>query len=182
MKVVLIHGKDATPADKWYPWFVNACREQGINAVAPALPNAADPVMDEWLTELDKTTPDTGTVLIGHSRGGVAVLRWLEQQPADVRVKKVILVATNSGDITDRHIPTESNHGFYTEAGYDFGKIKTHCDNFVVMHSTDDPTVPFSNGEKIAAGLDATFLRFDDKAHFGRILSVFPELLDEVLN
>jgi hypothetical protein len=49
------------------------------------------------------------------------------------------------------------------------------------MHSTDDPTVPFSNGEIIAIGLDAMFLKFDDKAHFGRILSEFPELIEEVI-
>jgi predicted alpha/beta hydrolase family esterase len=57
--------------------------------------------MTEWLAELDKVTPGDDTVLVGHSGGGVAVLRWLEEQPKDFKVKKVILVATNSGDIAD---------------------------------------------------------------------------------
>lgn len=181
MKVVLIHGKDASPADKWYPWFINELKSRGIEVVAPVLPNADDPVMDEWLAELDKTAPNAETVLVGHSRGGVAVLRWLENQPEDFRVKKVILVATNSGDVADRHIPTKTNHGFYTEGGYDFEEIKTHCDDFIVMHSTDDKTVPFSNGEKTASGLGATFLKFDDKGHFGRLMPEFPELVDEIV-
>jgi len=181
MKVVLMHGKDSSPADKWYPWFTSELKKRGIEATAPVLPHAADPVMDEWLAELDKTTPDAETVLVGHSRGGVAVLRWLEKQPEDFKVKKVLLIATNSGDVADRHIPSETNYGFYTEDGYDFEKIKTHCDEFVVFHSTDDEWVPFSNGEKIAAGLDAKFLTFENKGHFGRSVSEFPELIEEIV-
>lgn len=38
---------------------------------------------------------------------------------------------------------TENSNGFYTESGYDFGKIKKHCDDFVVFHSEDDQWVPF---------------------------------------
>ena len=181
MKVVLIHGKDTNPSEKWYPWFTNELKNHGVEITAPTLPNASDPVMDEWIAELEKTNPDSDTILVGHSRGGVAVLRWLEKQSENFKVKKVILVATNSGDIADRHIPTETNHGFYTEDGYNFDKIKTHCDEFVVMHSTDDKTVPFGNGEKIANGLAAKFLKFDNKGHFGRLMPEFPELVNEIV-
>ena len=75
MKVVLIHGKDTNPSEKWYPWFANELKNRGIEIITPTPPNAADPVMDEWLAELDKSSPDVNKILIGHSRGGVAVLR-----------------------------------------------------------------------------------------------------------
>lgn len=176
-----MHGKDTSPVEKWYPWFICELEGRGIEVVAPVLPNSGDPVMGEWLAELDKTIPDADTVLVGHSRGGVAVLRWLENQPGDFKIRKEILVAANSGDIADRHITTETNHGFYTEGGYNFEKIRVHCDDFVVMHSTDDEWVPFGNSEKIAAGLNAKFLKFKNKGHFGRLMPEFPELVDEII-
>ncbi len=181
MKVILLHGKDTDPNGKWYQWFLKTLQEKGIDAVVPALPNASDPVLDEWLQELDAAEPDSETVLVGHSRGGMAVLRWLERQPVQARVRKVILVGANSGDVADRHIPAETNHGFYTEDGYDFTQIKTHCDDFVVMHSTDDHVVPFSNGEKNSAALDAKFLVFNDRRHFGTGIDQVPELISEIV-
>jgi predicted alpha/beta hydrolase family esterase len=181
MKVVLMHGKNTSPTEKWYPWFVNELEKRGVKAVAPALPNAPEPVMSEWLAELDKVAPDGDTILVGHSRGGVAVLRWLENQPEDFKVKKVTLVATNSGRLADVTIPSESNYGFYTDAGYDFNKIRAHCDEFVVLHSTDDKWVPFAAGEMNAEGLKAKFLKFDDRGHFGRGVNEIPELMSEIL-
>jgi predicted alpha/beta hydrolase family esterase len=181
MRVVLIHGKDTDPSQKWYPWFGEEVEKMGYEFLAPVLPKATDPVMDEWLAEVDKTEPDKETILVGHSRGGVAVLRWLENQPSEKRVSKVILVATNSGALEDRAIPAESNYGFYTENGYDFEKIKAHCDNFVVLHSKDDKWVPFSAGEKNAQGLSARFLQFDNYGHFGKGVDEIPELLEETI-
>lgn len=180
MKVILIHGKDTDPSQKWYPWFAEEVRKLGYQFIAPALPNASDPVMNEWLAEIDKTNPDADTMLIGHSRGGVAVMRWLEKQPPEKHVKKVILIATNSGRLKDKMIPKESNFGFYTEDGYDFEKIKSHCNDFVVLHSKDDQWVPFSAGEMNAASLNARFLKFDNHGHFGRATSKLPELVHEI--
>lgn len=180
MKVVLMHGKDTSPGEKWYPWFGNEMEKMGHTYVAPALPHSQDPIIDEWMEEIDTTEPDEHTVLIGHSRGGVAILRWLERQPPGRRVRKVVLVATNAGRLKDKAIPKESNFGFYTESGYDFEKIKTHCDDFVVMHSRDDEWVPFSAGEMNAEGLSAKFLAFEDHGHFGKTVSEIPELLQEI--
>ena len=180
MKVVLIHGKNTDPTKKWYPWFAAEVPKFGVEFIAPILPNSEDPIMAEWLAEIDKTQPDSETILVGHSRGGVAVLHWLENQAPEVKVKKVILIATNSGKLTERAIPEESNSGFFTETGYDFAKIKTHCDQFVVLHSTDDPTVPFAQGEYNAQKLAAKFYKFSNRLHLGSAVPSIPELLAEV--
>jgi uncharacterized protein len=174
-KIILMHGKDTNPREKWYPWLEQVVNDLGVEYIAPILPQPENPVLSQWLDCLDKAQPDEQTILVGHSLGGVVILRWLERQVASLRVKKVILVATNAG--TD-----ESNNCFYTLSGYDFDKIKTHCDEFVVLHSTDDVWVPFSAGEENALGLGAKFLRFTDRGHFGKDLlkPQIPELLDEL--
>lgn len=181
MKIILIHGKDTSPSQKWYPWLGEELKKKGYNFIAPALPNSSNPAMSQWLLEIDKTDPDENTILIGHSRGGVAIMRWLENQDSNLKVAKVILVAVNSGKLRDKAIPSESNHGFYTETGYDFDKIKSHCQNFVVFHSRDDQWVPFTHGEANAKGLSAKFLPFDHYGHFGKKANSVPELLEEIL-
>ena len=182
MKVILLHGKDATPGDKWYPWFARTMQERGIECHIPLLPHPNDPDIAAWKHEIDKLHPDENTILIGHSRGGVALLQWLEEQPATLHVKKVILIAVNSGFLHKRTISTESNQGFYTETGYDFVKIRKHCNNFVAFHSKDDQWVPYDNGEENVAGLHAKFVTFDNKGHFGKGVDFIPELIEEVIN
>ena len=54
-EVILMHGKDATPDDKWYPWLGEQMRRLGFEYVAPALPKTEDPVLEEWLARLDAT-------------------------------------------------------------------------------------------------------------------------------
>ncbi len=183
LNVILMHGKNTNPSQKWYPWLKLRMAENNIDFTAPYLPNDDDPDIDEWMTELEKTNPNENSILVGHSRGGVAILRWLEKQPEKLKVRKVILVAANSGDSAKIN-ETENNRGFFTKEGYDFGKIKTHCDSFVVFHSKDDKWVPYSAGEENAKGLHAKFYKFNDKGHFGSQLpkQEIPELLDEILS
>jgi len=182
MRVVLIHGKDTDPTKKWYPWLGEEVRKAGFEFIAPILPHANEPIMAEWLMEINKTNPDKDTILIGHSRGGVAILRWLEKQVISKNIKKVILVATNSGRTEDKVITRESNNGFYTEKGFDFETIRAGCKDFVVIHSRDDNWVPFSAGEMNAAGLNAKFIKLDKYGHFGQATSSIPELIQEVLH
>jgi len=180
MKVVLMHGKNTDPSQKWYPWFAEEVEKLGMDFVAPVLPDAGDPHIDGWTKGLEKTSPDENTILVGHSRGGVAILRWMEKLPLGARVQKVVLIATNSGSSEKRN-KTSNNNGFFTKEGYDFEKIKSHCDNFVVFHSRDDRWVPFGAGEENALGLNADFMTFDDRGHFGKGVSKIPELFEIIL-
>lgn len=181
-KVVLIHGKNTDPDSKWYPWFRNEVESYYTNTLytAPTLPKADNPYIHEWIQEIKSTQPDQNTILVGHSRGGVAILRWLEQAPSHIHVKKIILIATNSGFVQKMAIPSESNLGFYTKEGYDFDAIKAHCSSFVVLHSKDDPWVPYSAGVENAKNLHAKFLSFDDRKHFGTGIDTIPELIEEI--
>ena len=97
-----MHGKNVTPRDKWYPWLGKQVEAAGLAYEAPELTTNDKPKIEDWTGQLGATKPDASTVLVGHSRGGIAILRWLEQAPADIRVGRVVLVATNRGDKPDR--------------------------------------------------------------------------------
>ena len=63
-KIILIHGKDATPADKRYPQFAQQMKSIGIPTFIPILPNSQEPRLVERLEEIDKLQPDENTILI----------------------------------------------------------------------------------------------------------------------
>lgn len=177
-----MHGKDTNPSEKWYPWLINELKKNSIVCNAPILPKPNNPILTEWLNEIESLEPDEETVLVGHSRGGMAILRWLEKQPANLKVKKVILVAANN-PLISRKNKTSNTNGFYEEGLYNYEKIKTHCQDFVVFHSKDDNWVSFESGEENAKGLQAKFLVFQDRGHFGKNLpkQEIPELLEEII-
>jgi len=180
-KVVLVHGKHNTSRDGWYPWFVKKIKDKNIECFSPDFPNTENPLLDEWLKELEKTKPDENTILVGHSRGGVAIMRWLERLPENKKIKKVILVSLNSGK-PDRKGRTGEGNGFYG-IEYNFEKIKNHCDDFVIIHSRDDPIVPFSIGKYNAEFLNAKFKIYDNKKHFGKDYTFeIPEILEEIIS
>ena len=181
MKVILLHGLNTNPTEKWYPWLAKEMGQRDIACVMPALPSPSNPDIAEWVAELDKLQPNEDTILIGHSRGGVAILQWLEAQPVALKVKKVILIATNSGFVQKMVIKDETNRGFYTDKGYEFEKIKLHCDDFVIFHSKDDRWVPYKAAVENAEGLDARLLTFEDRGHFGKEIAEIPKLIEEIL-
>jgi predicted alpha/beta hydrolase family esterase len=176
--VILLHGMSVGPNDKWYPWLAGEMRKRGIKCAVPALPSPNEPVLDEWLSVIDILHPDEDTIFVGHSRGGVAVLRWLENQHADYKCKAVILIAANSGLNAHRTIKGETNFGFYTDAGYNFDEIKKHCKRFVVLHSKDDQWVPYAQGAENAQGLSAKLVTFEDMGHFGTGVDDIKEIVE----
>jgi uncharacterized protein len=177
-RIILLHGKDKCPTDIWYQSFKQDCVEAGMVCDIPELPGGEVPVLSEWLAVLDSMKPDEDTILVGHSRGGMAILRWLETP--DRKIRRVILVAANSANIKDR-----AKGDFYT-GPYDFATIRSNCKDFVVLQSKDDQWVPYQAGLENADGLQAKLIIFEDMGHFtrksdGSPMTEFPELAKEIL-
>ena len=176
-RVIVLHGRSKNPSQAWYPWLKEECEKNGIECIVPPMPHPDTPILKEWLKVLDDLAPDTDTVLVGHSRGGMAILRWLEQAFESTKVKKVVLVAANNPEIMDGF-----GGDFYDKPDYDFAKIKQHCEQFIVFHSDDDDFVPIVSGEKNAVGLNATFHPYHGLQHFGNNITRMQEIYDEVID
>lgn len=177
-RVVLLHGKNKTADDAWYPWIKAECSARTIECTVPALTTEEVPRIADWLADIDAVHPDEETILIGHSRGGMAALRWLEQP--DRPVKRVILVATNGAHLVDA-----AGGDFYSGA-YDFETIRHNCADIVLLHSRDDEWVPYVAAQYNAEHLGGRLISLENKNHFGMqsdgmVMREFPELLAEIV-
>ena len=81
-RAFIIHGWTGRNNQDWFPWALDKLKERGYEASAPAMPNPDYPVMADWLEEIGKVIGklEPSDVLIGHSMGCQAVIRYLDQR------------------------------------------------------------------------------------------------------
>lgn len=154
-RAVIVHGLSGEPQYAWYPWAKSKLEAKGITVDVPEMPNPDEPQLIDWLAYLQKIigTPDEHLVLIGHSLGCVAVMRYLESLPEDTRVGKVILVAGFTDQIGFREFEN------FFKKPLDFQKIKEKSlKGFVAIQSNDDPFVAEQYGTRLEEDLGAELI------------------------
>ena len=104
---VILHGKpskegyfDMTRQSQsnshWLPWLKQQLIVNGILAQTPELPEPYDPDYKKWKAVFEQFKIDGETILVGHSRGGGFLVRWLSEHK--IKVGKVALVAPSLGN------------------------------------------------------------------------------------
>ncbi|MFE0649674.1 RBBP9/YdeN family alpha/beta hydrolase [Streptomyces sp. NPDC059534] len=136
--VIVSHGLGMNSADHWYPYLQDELTTTGHRVRVPRLPDAHAPQADAWLKALAAETADApapDTVLVGHSLGGVNVLRLLAQHDVDAEgpYAGVVLVASMAGEVGyDALAP-------FFEPGFDWPRIRRAAASFRILHAADDP-------------------------------------------
>lgn len=176
---LILHGTDATPQSNWFMWLKGVLIGQGYKVWLPQLPGADKPDADvytKFLLSNDKFIYDDQTIIIGHSSGSVEALHLLQHLPKTTIIKAVVLVSAFKDDLG-----RESLKGLFKQP-YDFGLIKEHCQQFIYIHSDDDPYVPIEQAEILAEQTGGKLIKFEGRGHFNTELNPsirqFPELLD----
>ncbi len=186
-KVIVIHGWDATSKSDFFPWLKKELSKRKIKAYFPDMPNNSEPKISEWIPFLIKNfSKDIGkeTILIGHSIGCQAVLRFLETLPRDIKLKKVILVAPwmelDMETIMEEGEEVVEIAKSWMETPIDWEKVKNHCNDFVCIFSDNDPYVPLSNKELFKNRLNSKSIVLHNRYHFdeGHGILELPEILN----
>lgn len=177
MKVVIVHGTNANPEKNWYPWLKKQLESCGHEVFVPALPDSAFPNGEKWIDYILENTPfafDEDTVVVGHSAGAAVIPELLQKLPDGVKVKKAILVS-----------------GFYTDLGWeklqdlhnvkvDYDDVKQKAEEFILVHSDNDPYVKLSEAEWLAEKLGGQLRVLEGQGHFNMAASPqykeFPKL------
>lgn len=180
--VVVVHGYKAKPDTNWKPWLKLELEKKGLRVDVPTMPHAEYPIAAEWQAKLADvvSTPDQDTYLIGHSLGCLTILRYLEGIDESQTIGGAILVA-GFGERFQKY--QVGSHDTFFDHELDWARIRSHCKNFVAIHSDDDPGVDVSQLDLFADKLGAKPLLEHSFGHFSSADGVFeiPLVRDELL-
>ena len=177
MNLFLIHGFRGGPhIPAWYPWLAAEVGKRGMNVYVPQFPDPDAPQESAWLDVILRLVPAEKfpqTIFVGHSLGGVALLRALEQ--AKTKAAGAILVGAPKSPGGGR--PIES---FFSKP-FDFAAIRSHSTPSICIYSKDDPYVPYEDGLHYAKNLNARLISFEQSGHFEK-QETFPAVLNLILD
>lgn len=161
IKVLLIHGLGGEPNGGWRPWLMAELAKHNIYAYALAMPNPDQPILEDWLQELQHQIdldPQAHYILVGHSLGGATILRYFERQ-ANTRVKAAILV---SSPVKVR--PEGVGQGFL-DKDFDLGQVKANMPALSIVHGDNDSVVPHLEAEIASQQLGAPIITIPNGQH-----------------
>lgn len=178
-EVFIFHGTAGYPEENWFPWLKGKLAESNVEVIVPQFPTPEGQSLDAWLKVFNeyKNIVDENTVMIGHSLGGLFLLRVLER--LENPIKAAFFVGTPTGVKPIKNWDSDERFSGFE---FDWKNIRSKAKHFVVFHSDNDPYVSLGNGQKLAQelGVDLTFV--PNAGHFNKAsgFTEFPQLLDNV--
>jgi len=159
VKVILIHGNGGGwPKENWLPPVARNLKKLGVRVIFRRFP---DPVLARakyWLPFIKKLGADEQTILVGHSSGAVAAMRYAEKH----KILGSILVAAC---YTDLGVKEEKLSGYYDKP-WNWLKIRNNQQWVTQFSSLDDQFVPIKEARFIHRKLSTEYHEFKHQGHF----------------
>ncbi|MCA9371345.1 alpha/beta hydrolase [Candidatus Woesebacteria bacterium] len=177
MKAIIIPGNGNTPiSDNWFPYVKRRLLARGLEVIAEDMPDPELARKSYWLPFIEKKLKTEEAILIGHSSGAVAIMRYLEEHKA----KLAILVGVC---YTDLGLESEKKSGYYDEP-WNWEAIKKNAKKICIFASKNDPYISISEPRHIKDQLEAEYHEYNDEGHFGSDVNKteFPEIVMVVEN
>lgn len=172
IKAILLHGNGGcTAGDIWLPWLERELTALGLEVTNQTFPDNLKARARFWLPHLESLGADEHTILIGHSSGAVAAMRYAETH----RLLGSILVGVCYTDLGDS---VEAASGYF-DAEWQWQRIRDHQQWIAIYNSTDDPHIPIAESRLVAAQLRCSYFEFTDRGHFVDQRQ-FPEIVELV--
>lgn len=153
----------------WKPWLVG--KLPGTDVLLPSMPNKQNAQFDEWRIVFEKFIPlfSDDVQLVGHSLGAMFLAKYLQEHPLARPVKRLVLIA---GAYDHSDVEQLGSFGIASATN-----LPASAQEIVLIHSEDDPVVPFSELAKFEADMpDARVITFTDRLHLWQ--EEFPELVE----
>ncbi len=168
-RAILIHGNGGcTAGDIWLPWVERELAAAGLEVINRTFPDNVKARARYWLPFLEELGADDQTILIGHSSGAVAAMRYAETH----RLLGSVLVGVCHTDLGDAG---EAASGYY-EAPWQWDRIRSNQRWIGIFQSSDDPLIPVAEARFVAAQLKCSYFEHNDRGHFIDSRE-FPELV-----
>jgi pimeloyl-ACP methyl ester carboxylesterase len=170
----------------WYGALHNDLEKAGIQSICENFPDPYAARREIWIPHMRQLVQErckddpANVILVGHSSGAQAALRYAELYPC----RACVLVSATYTDLGDA---SERASGYYpsVNAGaevnsYLFELMNKHCPVWHQFHSDDDPFIPLHEAERIRDGLglnEEHYHMLPGRSHF---FEAFPELMQVV--
>src|SRR3989338_5614038 len=142
-KVIIIPGNGgSTPQDNWFPYLQRELEAADITVVNQQFPDQELARAKYWLPFLESLGADEQTILVGHSSGAIAAMRFAETH----QILGSVLVGAYH---TDLGLENERQSGYFDTA-WDWPAIKRNQDWIVVFALVDDPYIPIDEPRYLA--------------------------------
>ena len=177
MKVLFIHGNGGcTASHHWYQSAARGLSALGLEVIHETFPDNVIAHQNVWLEFMEKhLAGDNNAILIGHSSGALAAMRYAESHSL---IGSVLVSACH----TDLGDPNEKASGFY-EAPWQWDAIKANQQWIIQFHSEDDYLIPVDEARYVRDQLTPDYFEFKDRGHFMGSDSgekQFPELVEAI--
>ena len=178
VKAIIVPGNgNNNPEDKWFPYLARELGKLKIRVINVKFPDAVLARKHFWLPFLEeKLGTSESTILIGHSSGAVATMRYAETH----KILGSVLVAAY---ITDLGEHGEKISGYF-DGPWRWKDIKNNQKWIVQFASSDDPYIEISEAREIHHRLHTDYHEYTDQGHFGKRdrKIEFPEIVEIVQN
>ncbi len=166
-KVIMIHGNGGSTAyEGWFPSVQGELEQAGLEVISQTFPDNVKARAKYWLPYIEELGADADTILIGHSSGAVAAMRYAEIH----RLLGSVLV---SACYTDLGQSSERVSGYY-DAPWNWSAIKANQSWILQYASPDDPYIPVAEARFIQKHLSTKYFELPNRGHFQT--KDFPEL------
>jgi len=174
MKAILIPGNGGgSPQDNWLPYLERTLPKLGITVINEQFPDPELARSAFWLPFIKELGADENTIIIGHSSGAVAAMRYAE----DHKILGSILVGACHTDLGEEN---EKISGYYDEP-WQWEDIQKNQQWIIQFASVDDPFIAIAEARHIHEKLHTQYCEYEDRGHFGhggQPLDEFPELIE----
>ncbi|OGN11348.1 MAG: hypothetical protein A3C71_02070 [Candidatus Yanofskybacteria bacterium RIFCSPHIGHO2_02_FULL_43_15c] len=189
-KVYIIHGWDGNPKEPMLQWLKINLEEEGYKVGVPLMPEPETPKIAAWVGKLKEIVvePDENTILVGHSVGCQAVLRYLETLPEEIKVAGIVFIAPwlelDTETIKEEGEEVVEIAKPWIETPINFEKVRAHIGSTTVIFSDNDPFVSLSQKDLFEKELNAKIFVEHDKGHFDPAsgISELPIALETIRN
>ncbi|MDO9354823.1 MAG: alpha/beta hydrolase [Solirubrobacteraceae bacterium] len=170
-RIVVVHAMKSTRDDHWYG-ALRARLEEVAEVVIPAMPSPFEPDADAWQSTLETAIGpvDERTMIVAHSVGNAAALRYLTGLPAGWTLGALVNVA----GFSDPQPGNDLTIPFVQGIDHDLIRSSTQARHAVI--STDDPEIPEALTARLAERLDSHVNLVQGAGHFRGEEDGFTEL------
>ncbi len=171
-KIIFLPGNGGGgPRDNWFPYLEKKLIALGCEVIAEEFPDNILARESFWLPFVKSLGADENTILIGHSSGAIAAMRYAEQEP----ILGSVLVGTYH---TDLGLESEKQSGYFYRP-WNWDLIRNNQQWIAIFAGKDDPWIPVEEPRYLNKMLDAYYFEFPKAGHFGGdyVKLEFPEIV-----